>query len=258
VSSTGRGFRVALLAALCAIGALLASSAGAQTVRFGNLIATINGGISPKKLPRKRPAPITLKLSGTLETADKTHPPAIKQVYLEFDRNGHLNTKGLPTCKVGKLQSTLTSQAKRACGAALIGSGRAEAEIAFPEQKPFSAGGPLLIFNGSKGRKQMLILHVYAKVPAPTTFVTTAKIGKGKGPYGISARVAVPTITSGQGSLIGYRSKIHRNFRFKRRKRSVLTATCRNGRLRARGEFRFAGGPKLRGTVVRSCTPKRR
>jgi len=242
-------------AALLSVG-LAANLATAQTVRAGNLIADIDGKITPTKLPKAKPAPITLKLSGALRTADKTHPPAIKQIYLEFDRNGHLNTKGLPSCKVGKLQSTLTSQAKRACGSALIGTGRAEAQIAFPEQAPFSAGGPLLIFNGSKGRKQMLILHVYAKVPAPTTFVTTAKIGKGKGPYGISARVAVPTITSGQGSLIGYRSKIRKTFRYKGRKQSVLSATCRNGRLRARGDFLFSGAPKLSGTVTRSCRPR--
>ena len=252
-----KGIWAALAAAALASVGLAANLATAQVIKAGNLVATIDGKISPTKLPRKRPAPITLKLSGTLETADKTHPPAIKQIYLEFDRNGHLNTKGLPTCKVGRLQSTLTSQAKRACGAALIGSGRAEAEIAFPEQPPFSAGGPLLIFNGSKGNRQKLILHVYAKVPAPTTFVTTAKIGKGKGPYGISARVAVPTITSGQGSLIGFRSTIRKTFRHKGKKQSVLTATCKSGSLKARGDFLFSGGPKLSGTVTRSCRPTR-
>lgn len=252
-----KGIWAALAAAALASVGLAANLATAQVIKAGNLVATIDGKISPTKLPKAKPAPITLKLSGTLETADKTHPPAIKQIYLEFDRNGHLNTKGLPTCKVGKLQSTLTSQAKRACGAALIGSGRAEAEIAFPEQAPFSAGGPMLIFNGSKGNRQKLILHVYAKVPAPTTFVTTAVIGKGKGPYGISARVAVPTITSGQGSLIGFRSTIRKTFRHKGKKQSVLTATCKSGSLKAHGDFLFSGGPKLSGTVTRSCRPTR-
>lgn len=253
----GKGRAAALLGAVgLIVVALAVSAASAQTVKVGNLIADIDGTITPTKLPRKKPAPITLKLSGALRTADKSHPPAIKQVYLEFDRQGKLNTKGLPSCKVGKLQSTLTSQAKKACGSALIGSGRAEAQIAFPEQAPFSAGGPLLIFNGSKGRKQLLILHVYAKVPAPTTFVTTAVIGKGKGPYGTSARIAVPSITSGQGSLIGYRSTIRKIFRYKGRKQSVLTATCKSGSLRARGDFLFSGGPKLSGTVTRPCRPR--
>jgi len=247
---------VAAMVAIVALGAMAIGSATAQVVRVGNLIAEIDGSVSPNKLPRKKPAPITLKLEGSLKSADGTHPPAMKEVFLEFDRNGHLNTRGLASCSAGKLQSTLTTQARRACGKALIGSGRAEAQIAFPEQAPFSAGGPLLIFNGSKGNKQKLILHVYAKVPAPTTFVTTAVIGKGKGPYGISARVKVPTITSGQGSLIGFKAKINKKFSYKGKRQSVLTATCKSGTLRARGDFIFAQGPKLSGSVTRSCTPK--
>jgi hypothetical protein len=204
--------RVSLLVVLVGIGlgVMLVAIANAQKVRVGNLIATIDGSVSPNKLSRTRPDPITLRLTGSLETTDGTHPPPVKELFLEFDRNGHLNTKGLATCRVGQLQSTLTTQARKICSDALIGQGSATAEIAFPEQPPFSASGPLLIFNGSHGNKQLLIIHVYAKVPAPTTFVTTALIGKGKGPYGTSARVRVPTITAGQGSVIGFRATIAR------------------------------------------------
>lgn len=246
----------AAITALVALGALAIAGASAQIVRVGNLEMEIDGNVSPKALPKRKPAPITLNLEGSLKTVDGTHPPAAKEVFLEFDRNGHLNTKGLATCTMGKLQSTLTTQARRSCGAALIGVGRAEAQVKFPEQAPFKAGGPLLIFNGSKGAKQKLLIHVYAKVPAPTTFVTQAVIGKGKGPYGISARIKVPTITSGQGSLIGFKARIAKKFSFRGKRQSVLTATCKTGRLRARGDFIFAQGPKLSGSVTRSCTPK--
>ena len=41
--------------ALCALGALLLSSASADTVKIGNLVITIDGQISPKKLPRNEP-----------------------------------------------------------------------------------------------------------------------------------------------------------------------------------------------------------
>jgi hypothetical protein len=241
-----------------ASGAVVAGASGAgQKVVLGNIVVTINGSISPSKLPKKKPAPIKLKLDGTMGTKDGSHVPPLKEVFLEFDRNGHLNTKGLASCTVGKLQSTLTAQAKAKCGKALIGTGRATAEVQFPEQAPFSAGGPLLIFNGSHGSKQLLILHVYAKVPAPTTFVTTAVIGKGKGPYGTSAKIAVPSITSGQGSVTGFKASIKKTFTAKGRKQSVLTATCKSGTLRARGDFTFSTGAKLSGTVTRSCTPKK-
>jgi hypothetical protein len=251
----GRPSLVTLALAAALLGALV-SVASAQKVILGNIVVTIDGKISPSKLPRRTPAPIKLQVSGTMGTTDATHVPPLKEVFLEFDRNGHLNTTGLASCTVGKLQATLTARARKVCGAALLGSGRATAEIAFPEQPPFSAGGPLLIFNGSKGHKQMLIFHVYAKVPAPTTFVTTAVIGKGKGPYGTSARVRVPSITGGQGSVTSFTAQIKKIFRAKGKKQSVLTATCKTGSLRARGEFTFVNGKNLKGGVTRSCTPK--
>ncbi len=250
----------ALALGICALGlalvALAASAASGQTVRAGSLIAKIDGRISPSALPKKKPAPITLKLFGSLSTADGSHPPALKKLNLDFDRHGHLYTKGLPTCTVGQLESTLTAQARHVCGKALIGNGRVGAEIAFPEQAPFSASGPLLIFNGRpKGGKQVLIFHVYARVPAPTTFVTTAVIGKAHGIYGTSADVRIPTITNGQGSLTSFRAKLRKSWHYKGKKRSLLLASCPTGHLFAHGDFIFADGSRLSGKVTRSCRP---
>ena len=250
----GRGRFLLAIGALALVAGLIVAVAAAQVVKKGNLEIAIEGSVSPTKLSRTTPQPITLNLSGKAATTDGAHVPPLRELFVEFDKNGHLNTKGLPTCSVGKLQSTLTAQAKAACGPALIGTGRVTAEIAFPEQPPFSAGGPLLIFNGSSGAKQMLIFHVYAKVPAPTTFVFTAAIGKGKGPYGTSAKVKVPSITSGQGSVTSFKVKINKTFTYKGKKQSVLTATCKTGTLKARGEFLFQG-KKLEGKVTRPCTP---
>ena len=143
-----------LLAALCLAVFALATSALGQTVRSGNLVVTIEGGITPRKLPRKTPAPITLTVSGSLQTADGSHPPALKTLHLEFDRHGQLNTEGLPACTAGQLQSTLTTTAERVCKDSLIGTGLAKAQIALPEQAPFNASGKLLIFNGPPQRRQ--------------------------------------------------------------------------------------------------------
>src|SRR5262245_44023342 len=252
----GRGMLFGALAAVALLGALVVGNAVAksQKVVLGDLVIELDGSVSPSKLSKSTPQPITLNLSGDAGTNDGTHVPPLKELFVEFDKNGHLNTKGMPSCTVGKLQSTLTAQAKAACGPALIGQGRASAEIAFPEQAPFSAGGPILIFNGSSGSKQMLIFHVYAKVPAPTTFVFTAQIGKAKGPYGTSAKVKVPSITSGQGSVTSFKVKIFKTFNYKGKKQSVLTATCKTGTLKAKGDFTFQGA-KLQGKVTRPCTP---
>ena len=91
--------------------------------------------------------------------------------------------RALPSARPAKLENTLTAQAKQLCPDAIIGSGQAGAEIAFPEQAPFFAKAPMVIFNGPpKNGHPVFIFHVYAHVPAPTTFVTTAEIGKASGP----------------------------------------------------------------------------
>jgi hypothetical protein len=248
--------RGAIWALAAAALALLVSSALGNTVRLGNLEISIEGQISPTKLPKKVPAPITLEVSGSVKTADGSHPPALKTLALQFDKHGHIDTKGLPTCTTGKLQSTLTAQAKRACGPALIGTGRAQAEIAFPEQAPFSAQGPLLIFNGKpKGGNPVLIFHVHASVPAPTTFVTSGVISPDHGKYGTQTLIAIPTITGGQGSLTSFSATIHKTWTYRGHKMSLLTATCPGGSLFAHGEFTFADGTVIAGNVAKSCRP---
>jgi hypothetical protein len=242
--------------AVVALVAAVVSGASGDTVKAGNLEVSIDGGITPKKLPKKAPGPITLKVKGSIGTTDGTHVPALKTVNLQFDKHGSIYTKGLPTCNPSKLQSTLTAQAKKACGSALVGTGRVSAEIAFPEQAPFDASGPLLIFNGKpKGGNPTLVFHVYAHVPAPTTFVTQGVVKKIHGKYGTEAQIDIPTIVGGQGSLTSFETTVHRTWTYKGQKKSLLLASCPTGVLYAHGDFKFASGTTLSGNVTRPCTP---
>jgi hypothetical protein len=246
-----------LCALALALAAMIGPSALGQTVRAGNLIITVDGGFTPKKLPRREPAPITLRAKSTLRTVDGSHLPAARKLTLDFDKHTSIDTTGLPTCGIGQLQNTLTAQAKRVCGKALVGTGRAGAEILFPEQPPFFASGAMLIFNGRpKGAQPVLIFHVYARVPAPTTFVTTADISKASGgTYGTRVVIKVPSIVAGQGSLSFAEMEIRKTWIHRGRKRNLLLATCPTGRFFVRGNLSFAGGTRMSGKVIRSCTP---
>jgi hypothetical protein len=243
------------VAAVAAMTALVASASGI-TIKAGDIEATFDGSFAPKAFPKKDKGGLTLKLEGKLNKTDGSHVPAVKTVSLDFDKAGELFTKGLPSCKQAELESTLTAQAKKACGDALVGTGRVTASIQFPEQAPFGASGPLLIFNASKGNKQALLLHVYAKVPAPTTFVVPVKIKKIGGKYGTNAYIAVPPITSGQGSVTSFKSKIGKKWTVKGQKESFLNASCPTGSLAVQGEFKFAEGTKLKGVFTKPCRPK--
>jgi hypothetical protein len=254
--------KLARTVALCAVSAMLFAALAAsalgqkQTVKAGNLVVTVDGGFRPQKLPRETPAPISLHAETTLKTADGTHPPAAKTLTLEFDKHASINTTGLPTCSVTRLQNTLTAQAKSICGDALVGEGEAGAEIAFPEQPPFFAKGAMLVFNGKpKGGHKVLIFHVYARVPAPTTFVTTAVISKASGVYGTRTTIRIPTIVAGQGSMTFAKIEIKRSWTYKGKKENLLLATCPTGRFFTRGDLAFADGTRMRGKVLRSCSP---
>ena len=247
---------LAIAAAAIAVMAAVVGSASGITIKSGIIEATFDGKISPTAFPKKEKAPVTLTLEGKLKTTDGSHIPAAKTISLDFDKAGELFTKGLPTCKQGELESTLTAQAKKVCGDALIGTGRVTANIAFPEQPPFGASGPLLIFNASKGNKQALLLHVYAKVPAPTTFVVPVAIKKTGGKYGTNAFVKVPTITSGSGSVTSFKATIGKKFTVKGKKESLLNVSCPTGSLFVHGDFAFADGTKMNGTFSKPCTPK--
>jgi hypothetical protein len=256
----GRRRRLVGILVLCVgVTALVMAAQASSKVKIvaGNIEVEIEGGVTPKALPKNELAPITLKVEGAIKTKDGTHVPALQTIDLEFDKNGTIFTKGLPTCSVSKLQSTLTSQAEAACKSSLIGTGKVSVEVQFPEQAPFSATGKLLIFNGvPQGNKPVLIFHTYVKVPAPTTVVTTGVVGKASGKYGTSTVIKIPSIASGQGSLTSFEATISKKWTYKGKKESLLLAKCPTGSLQAHGEFSFADGTKIAGSVVKPCTGK--
>ncbi|HEU4461488.1 MAG TPA: hypothetical protein VFR75_02730, partial [Solirubrobacterales bacterium] len=155
---------LALLFAAAAIG-----SPNRKVWCAGNLCVADDGGISPTKLPRRGKAPVTARLNAEIRTRDGSHPPAFESMDLKIERNIAIDPVGLPTCRVGQLKATSSAAAKSACGEAIVGSGEAEVEVAFPEQPPFRSTGPLVLFNGGQqGPTTTLLLHAYVNVPAPT------------------------------------------------------------------------------------------
>jgi len=218
------------------------------TVEAGNLVFTFNGGFSPSKLPKNKLAPISLNASGKIATKDGTHPPALKEVVLETDRNGAINVKGIPVCKSGKLQSRDTAAAEKACPKSIIGKGTTAVEVQFPEQKPIQVNSKLLVFSGgTSGGKTTLYIHAFITVPTPAAIVTTVKIKKHKnGRYGLKSVATIPKIAGGSGSVKSFNLTINR--------KGVLTAKCPDGKLQAHATSVFADGTKASATIIRTCT----
>jgi hypothetical protein len=102
---------LALGAATAASVAAVAIAAKPTVVRAGNLVIKLNGGVSPKRLPKHRLAPITLSVAGSIATTDGSQPPAARTVTIDFDKHGTISAKGLATCKAGKLEARTTAAA---------------------------------------------------------------------------------------------------------------------------------------------------
>ncbi len=228
------------------------------TVRAGNLELTFNGSFSPKALSKTKPTPISLNVSGQIKTVDGSHPPALKEVIVETDKNGAINVKGYPTCKSSQLQSQDSKHAKAICGSAILGEGTTDVEIAFPEQKPIPVHSPLILFNGGeKGGVITLFVHAYITVPTPAAIVTTVKVTKiHKGRYGTLSVASVPKIAGGSGSVTAFNLTVNKKFTYKGKKVSVLTAKCPDGKLQAHGTAVFADGTRASAEIIRTCTPK--
>lgn len=251
--------RLILLAAVLSLGLALAATASGkrQVVRTGTLYLADDGGISPTRLPRHEAAPVTARLLGEIGTDDGSHPPALKQLAFDVDRTIGIDTKGLPTCRRRQLLARTSAAAKHACAGALLGTGSAEVEVTFEEQAPFSATGPLYLFNGgTRGRTTTVFLHTYLAVPVPTAVVVRATVTRiHRGPYGLRIEAKIPKIAGGAASVTRFELKIGRRFRQRGRRRSFLRASCPTGHWLTKGAVEFADGTRLAVQHAFSCVP---
>jgi hypothetical protein len=246
---------VGALVAITAVG--VAAAAGGETpvtVKVGNLEVTANGGFSPTTISKTKQTPIELKASGEVTEADGSHPPAVRELIIEGDKNAEVHVKGIPTCPSVQIQATSTTAAMKACKSALIGEGTTTAQVAFAEQKPINVEAKLLLFNGGeKGGKITWFAHAYFSDPISGAIVTTVTITKHpNGRFGTLAVAKVPQITGGAGSIISFNLAI---------KKSVgginpISAKCSDGKLKVHVEAKFEDGTKAQTEIIRACTGK--
>ncbi|HEU4738752.1 MAG TPA: hypothetical protein VFS54_06690 [Solirubrobacterales bacterium] len=248
----------AVAVTLIAVLAIGIAGARAVIIEAGTMVLRIDGGVSPKALPKHGLAPVTIHGSGALKTIDGSHPPALRTAIIDADKDLVVNVEGLPTCKIGQLRAVETERAEAACGDAIVGRGSATVEVAFPEQPPIRSTGPLVIFNaGERNGVTTFIGHAYVSVPAPTAVVGTAKVTRiKKGAFGLHVMVDVPPIAGGAGSVVAASIKLGRKYTSKGESRSVFSGSCSNGRIEGRGTFKYADGSSLSGGFPETCVAK--
>lgn len=223
-----------------------------SVVEIGDGLPIVNGGFTPKALPRGKPAHIAMDIS--LHRPDDTPSPALHEVILELDRNITVDAKGMAICPPGNVESPPPPQR---CQSALIGRGEIEVEVAFPEQAPFIAKGKLSAFNaGGSGGKTTIRTYAFVGSPVSAAIIINVEISKiHNGRYGTKWVETIPKIAGGYGALKSLKLLIDRRYEDGGEMKSYLLGKCPDGHLDARATSVFADASERTDSIVRSCSP---
>jgi hypothetical protein len=252
---------LAVLATALVFGAALAN---AELVERGNLFVKFAGGISPTNLPRHTNAPIGVRVDGTVRTLSGEQPPALRWISIEINRGGRIETRGLPICRRSEIEAATSERALEVCGPALVGTGRYLAGVTFPEQATFPLQGRVLAFNTVTDGERAILAHVYGRKPFPNSRIFVFHIRKTSGTYGTVLSAALPKSLNRNGYLKRIVLNLRRDYVYRGRKHSYLSAACGAPAGTNLGVFpfvrvgmTFADGRKLASTLIRSCTVRR-
>lgn len=242
-----------------ALTACWAASSQAVKVARDGLVITFNADFSPHVLPRREPAPVDVKVTGKVATADGSHPPPLRRIEVAINRNGSLETTGLPVCSAPMLQSTSSKTALARCRGALVGRGRFHAVVELGRE--IETSGEILAFNSRRGRQQALLLHLFGGVPVRFTLVVPLVIShRAKGNFGTILRADIPRLAGDLGSVTEIDLTIGRRYSFGGKRRSYVSAACRAPESLneavfpfAKGSFEFDGHAAIHETLLRVC-----
>ncbi len=227
----------------------------------GNLRLTVNGKLSPHRLPRSGVAPIAVSVAGEITTTDESLPPQLKSLRIEINRHGRLDYEGLPTCNYERIQPGSSSRALSACRSALVGKGSFSADITLAGQAPYPTKGKLLLFNSTRHGKPVLYGHIYSPRPFATSFVIVFAVQKLRGgTYGTALDAPLPKAMDAWGRLTGLQMTLQRSYHYRGARHSYISSGCPApegfGLVSfplARAAFTFAGRSALSSVVVDRC-----
>lgn len=246
--------RVAL--AVCGLAVLLVASGASgrgALVEVDNLVLSADGAFEPRALPRSKFKAIEFEGHAAIASKDGSRPVALRQAIVDFDADGRLSVSGLPSCAPAQIENATTEEARQTCKGAIVGQGRIEAVIALSNGL-IEVGSPLTIFNGPRQEgNPTAVLHAHITSPGTQTFAILVPIERIRGEFRSRARLDLPLIAAGLGSLSLVEVELGRRYKFQGRQRSYVSARCGDGILRTRGYFRFEDGTVIAGSVGKFC-----
>ncbi len=240
-----------VLTAALAASLLLAAAAYAVKVELGNLVVSATAEFQPRKLPVHGSAPASFGAVVRIKTRDHTQPPPLSILTFAFDKHGSIDTRGVPTCTIAKLEEATPTEARRRCAGALVGKGTGRAEVTLPG----TITSPISIFNAPPvGGRPSLIAHAYERIPKPQALLvpfTIKRIHGGR--YGYEAKLELPPIAEGYGAPLLAEATVGRTYSRNGKKVGYANAECSGGRLQVHGTLTFADGDFAESILTSPC-----
>jgi DNA-binding beta-propeller fold protein YncE len=232
----------------------------AVVIQRGGIKVSFDGKLAPTKLPREGSAPVRVSVAAKIAATDEEkNPPSLQRISIAINRYGHFDSAGLPICTERDIQPATTQNALKACKSSLVGVGTFSASVGLSRQSPFPAAGKMYAFNGRVDGKPAILAHVYGTKPVPTSFTFPFVIRQSKGTFGTTLVAKLPS-TGKEGFITGLSMNLGRNYSFKGKRHSYLSASCpapkgfsKASFSLAHADFKFKGGRSIESTLQRSC-----
>ncbi len=239
---------------------VFAACAGAELSQKGDLFVRFDGGILPQKLPRESPAPIGVRIEGTIRGLSGARPPALRRIRIALNRAGRLETRGLPVCRQSQIEFVSGPEALTACGDSLVGAGGIVARTDIAGQENALIRGEVLLFNGVADGRPAIFAHIYQRKPALITRVVVFHIQRSGGEFGTVITGDLPPSLNRNGYLISIFLQLQRRYAYRGRPMSYISASCAAPSGFSTAVFPFAkvsmtfsDGRTLASTMTRSC-----
>lgn len=243
-----RGLRKILAAAgVLALSLAAMTATAASRDGIAHLPLFFSFDVKPTKISRTEPTPVWLELIGKYVTEDGSHVPATKTLQLQMDRHLALDLKGVPACRRPSLDiRRSTAQMEDLCRKSIVGRGEISVEVAFPELPMKTISERLVVFKADGGAVGIdMVAFAFLPAPATSELVIPIDIRRlGEGRIDWEARLSIPKIAGGAGSLTDYSLRIGKRF---------LSATCVGQRFELRAVATFADGSRLPEKAIRVC-----
>jgi hypothetical protein len=215
---------------------------------------TITGTVTPKKLPKSgagKAIKLKIDVASTNSGNANQVPNPTTDAKVDFDKDITYQQKGFPTCDTsGFTAATTADQAKSDCGDAAIGTGSSAVEV------PTATGAPPLqvpaTVSAFNGKGKGIILFTYNSLSGGT--VLNGKIGKSSASgYGLTLDVTVPPLAGGTAVIQEFNATIKKTYNYKGKKKSILSSTCKDKKLKFQARFTDNKGQIATGTGSQSC-----